>query len=228
MLPRIGVCRGLGVIRSGVPGPPEQIAWDDAPARVLERVGVGRTPTVVCVAGPVGSGKSTLADRILAARPGVRLATDDYLPDYDRVPEHERDEPASSHLPELCEHLAGLLAGRSVQTPVWSFHEHRRTGLRATHPAPLIVVEGIHALHPALDGVRTIGVLVHASSTTRWARWEALESAGQRGWGVEKARAFFETVADPTFERHRAIYHARADLVVLNDADHTPPDRTRG
>lgn len=174
-------------------------------------------PGVVCIAGPVGSGKSTLARRLAEHGDCLLISTDDYLPDYDAIPEHLRDEPGSAHLPELADHLSELLAGRAVSLPVWSFHEHRRTGLRLAEPTGLILVEGIHALHHSLDPVRRVGVLVEAGRETRWARWEALESSGQRGWGVEKARTFFETVADPTFERHRPAYLARADFIVRND-----------
>jgi hypothetical protein len=197
---------------------PVRLAWADAPRAILDHPSVASPPTVVCIAGPVGSGKTTLARCLAAAAPALLVSTDDYLPDYDATPEHLRDEPDAAHLPELAMHLSDLLRGRTVDLPVWSFHEHRRTSVRRAEPAPLIVVEGIHALHAGLDPVRTLGVLVMAGTETRWARWEALESSGQRGWGVEKARIFFETVADPTFERHHRGYLRRADYLVLNDA----------
>ena len=206
-----------------VPGPfrqpdrPPSLPWADAPRRILDHPALHAAPSVVCIAGPVGSGKSTLARRLSETVPALLIRTDDYLPDYEVTPEHLRDEPASSHLPELAEHLAELLQGRPVELPVWCFHEHRRTATRRAEPSPLIVVEGIHALHAGLDAVRSLGVLVHADPQTRWARWEALESSGQRGWGVEKARTFFHTVADPTFERYRADYLQRTDLIVLNN-----------
>lgn len=203
-----------------VPDPetqPAELAWADAPATILARATARPSPAVVCIAGRVGSGKSTLARCLADSTPALLISTDDYLPDYHATPEHLRDEPDSAHLPELATHLADLLRGRPVDLPIWSFHEHRRTHVRRAEPAPLIVVEGIHALHAGLDPVRSLGVLVTASTSTRWARWEALESSGQRGWGVEKARAFFETVADPTFERHHAGYLRRADYLVLNE-----------
>lgn len=197
---------------------PARLAWDEAPGVILSRVGTRTGPAVVCIAGAVGAGKSALARRIAETTDALRIATDDYLPDYDRTPDHLRDEPDAAHLPELAGHLAELFAGRPVDLPVWSFHEHRRTGVRRATPRSLIIVEGIHALHHALSDARTLGVLVEASAAVRWARWEILESTGQRGWGVEKARDFFESVADPTFERHRPAYHARADYLVTNDA----------
>lgn len=195
---------------------PDRLDWKNAPSTLLARLDA--SPGVVCIAGPVGSGKTTLARRLAAIADARIISTDDYLPDYDQTPEHLRDEPDSARLPELTAHLTELLAGRAAEIPVWSFHEHRCTGSRRVEPAPLLVVEGIHALHPAMDPVRAIGVLVQASARTRWGRWEAIESSGQRGWGVEKARAFFENVADPTFERHMHRYRARADFLVVNES----------
>ncbi len=193
---------------------PLRIAWKDAVARILSHPGAGG---VVCVAGPVGSGKSTLARRIIGDAGGALISTDDYLPDYDKTPEHLRDEPGSSRLDALAEDAGRLSRGEPAEVPTWCFHEHRRIGSRLVTPAGLVVIEGIHAMHRTLAGVRGVGVLVDASRETRWARWEAIESSGQRGWGVEKARRYFETVAEPTFERYRPEYESAADFIVTND-----------
>jgi hypothetical protein len=60
-------------------------------------------------------------------------------------------------------------------------------------------------------------VYVDAPAGERWRRWEHLERSGQRGWGVEVARRFFETVAEPTFHARAAEYRASADVIVSND-----------
>ena len=163
--------------------------------------------------GPVGAGKSTLA-RLLS---GAVVSTDDYLPDYELVAEHERDESAHLDWPLLTEHLGELGQGRTAVVPVWSFQTHRREGQRVVHPAEVVVLEGIHALHERVREVLHVRVFVEAPAAVRWARWEHLERTGQRGWGVEKARAFFDGVAEPTFGRREAAYRAAADIVVIND-----------
>ncbi len=200
------------------PTTPRAVSWAEAPRAVLAGITAGPAPTVVCIAGAVGSGKSTLARRVAELADAVLIGTDDYLPDYHRVPEHLRDEPDSAHLPELAGHLADLIEGRPADVPVWCFREHRRTGVRRVAPRRLIIVEGIHALHDALGPARGLGVLVEAPASVRWARWERLESTGQRGWGVERALDFFTNVAGPTFARYEPLYRARADLTVVNDA----------
>lgn len=173
-----------------------------------------REPHIIAISGAVGSGKSHLARQLTSCI----LATDDYLPDYDTIPEAERDEPRHADIPRLLSDLADLRAGRSASTPVWSFQTHSRVGVRTIAPAPVIVIEGIHALYAPIALHATLAVLVEAPASTRWRRWAWLEEAGQRGWGVEKARVFFDEVAEPTFARYAPAYRARADLIVHNDS----------
>ena len=199
---------------------PRSVPITRAPQEILA-LEVARRPPVVGITGPVGAGKSHLA-RLLS--PCV-LSTDDYLPDYDRVAYHERDDPAFSDQARLVSDLRSLREGRVTRVPVWSFQSHARAGERELTPPALphpIVVEGIHALHDTLLPEIDIGVVVTASKAVRWQRWEHLESTGHRGWGVEVAREFFHDVAEPTFDRFFSLYLARAHLIVLND-DHAPP-----
>ncbi|MFK7882957.1 MAG: AAA family ATPase [Phycisphaerales bacterium] len=196
---------------------PVKLEWEQAPDLILTHPALKESGGVICIAGAVGSGKSTLAQRIIGSTNASLISTDDYLPDYSTIPEHVRDEPESSHLDELADHLGQLRRGEAAEIPTWSFHQHRRTGTQIVEPANIIVIEGIHALHPILAAVSTVGVLVEASKKTRWARWEILETTGQRGWGVRKAKAYFDQIADPTFARHRTQYIHRADFLVTND-----------
>jgi uridine kinase len=146
------------------------------------------------------------------------LSTDDYLPDYEHVAEHERDDPRHADFATLHANVASLIRGHATHVPVWSFHTHRREGERLVEPARVIVVEGIHALHASVRDAWHMSVYVDAPRQTRWERWEHLERMGVRGWGVEKARVFFDRVAEPTFARFEAEYRAAAQIVVTNHA----------
>ena len=173
---------------------------------------------VVGVTGPAGAGKSTLAARLVEHAGGVVISTDDYLPDYELVPEAERDLPWHADLPLLAEHLRLLGAGAPADIPVWSFHAHKRVDSRRVEPpaSGLVVVEGLFALHASLGDAVDLRVFVEAPAETRWSRWEAIEQRGERGMGVEAARAFFHEVADPTYARFAPGYRASADLIVRN------------
>lgn len=191
---------------------PVPLARGVAPKRILDRVGAvsGGRPGVVAICGPVACGKTTLA-RSLG---GTQLSTDDYLPDYSLVEPSQRDLPEHAHLDELAAHLGELIAGRDVRTPVWSFHEHRRTGERVTRAGDTIVVEGIHALHALVRGVVDVGVFMDAPAAIRLERFLDRERSGERGWTVEHAAWFFEHVAEPTFATRRQEYRAAAHYEV--------------
>lgn len=171
---------------------------------------------VIAITGPVGAGKSTLAAKLSSCV----LSTDHYLPDYDDVPDHERDLPERADFERLAKDLASLRSGIETFVPIWSFQTHRREGEQRVIPENIIVLEGIHALHEpnnvSLADLIDVRVFVEAPSDTRWQRWEHIESSGQRGWGVEKARVFFHNVAEPTFTKYEPLYRARADVVVIN------------
>jgi uridine kinase len=197
------------------------IPWDRAPAEILARAAASPPAgvRVVGITGPVGAGKSALAARLSACV----LSTDDYLPDYDRVPFRERDDPRHADFDLLAAHLACLRRGEPASVPVWSYQSHRREGTRIISPAPVVVVEGIHALYQATRELLDVKVFVEAPPEVRWERWEHLEQTGQRGWGVEAAREFFEQVAEPTFAAFEPEYRLAADCVVSNS--HGVPGR---
>ncbi len=191
---------------------------DEAPGVVLRLIREREArPAVVGITGRVGSGKSTLARAIRdLAGGGLVLTTDDYLPDYDAVAFEHRDDPAHAALDELASHLEQLRTTGAARIPTWSFHTHRREGTRPVSAEGLVICEGIHALHGAVASVYDLRVFVQADAATRWARWEAIELAGERGWGVEKAREHFDRVAEPTYERHEPAYRAAADVIVIH------------
>lgn len=190
-----------------------RVAWADAEGAVAGLVRqLERDVVVVGVTGPVGAGKSTLAGRLSSCV----VSTDSYLPDYEKVAYEARDDPASSDLALLSRHLELLRGGEAVRVPVWSFEHHRAVGQREVRPAPVVVVEGLHALHEMVRPIVDIGVYVDASRAVRWGRWESLELTGQRGWGVEAAREHFERVAEPTYARFEQACRKAADVIVIN------------
>lgn len=213
---------------------PPTLPWHSAPDTILRAAAGGASlhpVRLVGITGPAGAGKSTLAARVSACV----LSTDHYLPDYERVPYQERDEPRHADLARLAADLASLRRGEPTRVPVWSFQTHRREGEAlfspigpgvapgspfggtGVPPVPVLIIEGIHALHESVRGLLDVRVYVEAPAAVRWTRWEDLERRGERGWGVEEARRYFHGVADPTFGALAAEYRGAADYVVRND-----------
>lgn len=201
----------------------EPVAWPDAVARIgaLVRARVAARPdharslpAVVGITGPMAAGKSTLA----AALGGLVVSTDRYLPDYEGLPEHAWDLPESSDLERLAADLAALRAGRTTRVPTWSFHTHARSGEEEVAPRPLVVVEGLHALHGLVRTQLDVAVFVDAPRQERWRRCVERERRGERGWTIAYVERFFATVAEPTFDTHGRRAAAGADLVVTPGA----------
>lgn len=189
----------------------------------MVRAGLASQPVVIVgITGPVGSGKTTLSTSLAnSGIPAVVISTDNYLPDYAHVEPEMRDLPEHADLKRLHDDLSLLHTGTRAMIPVWSFHSHRREGQRQVEPAPLVICEGIHALGDAVSRVLDIKVFVDAPRGVRWNRWEEIERQGLRGFGVERARLHFDTVAEPTFGIRAQRYRDIADIVVLNDSPRT-------
>ena len=203
---------------------PEIVQWINARQSILDAVAViaaakrsasgsANARVVIGITGPVGAGKSTLAAQLSQCV----IATDHYFPNYDVTPEHLRDVPEYSDLLRLASDLAALRRGEDVTIPVWSFVSHSREGYQRVQGAPIVVCEGIHALHEIPRAHLDISIYVDAPSTVRWSRWEALELSGVRQLGVEQARAFFHEFAEPIFGRFAGGYKSAARFVVVND-----------
>ncbi|KAA0215353.1 MAG: hypothetical protein EDM82_07605 [Cyanobacteria bacterium CYA] len=180
---------------------PRIINFSDAPSRivrlVLERT--GRAGGVVGIGGPAGAGKSTLADLL----GGLVVRTDDYLPNYDEVPEQERDEPRHADLGALVAHLVDLRAGVEVDAPVWCFKTHRRIGVRRLSPGPMVVCEGIHALHARRLTWRCSWTRPRRSAGPAGRPWNPEESAGGASSGHEPISTRWPSRLSP--DRTRSI-----------------------
>ena len=124
-----------------------------------------RALRILLIAGPSSSGKTSFQRRLntqlfVNGFKPVPLSLDNYYLDRDATPLDEDGRPdfelpEALDLPLLREHLRALAEGETVQVPTFDFV----TGRRAADATPLrvgsseiLVIEGIHALNPALVG----------------------------------------------------------------------------
>ncbi len=110
---------------------------------------------VVGVAGGTGSGKTTVARKLVDEfkdQPVRLIPQDAYYKDLKGLPLEERaqvnyDHPLAFDNELLVAHLDNLIAGKSVEQPIYNYHTHSRSEDTITvEPATIVLVEGILVL----------------------------------------------------------------------------------
>ena len=118
---------------------------------------------LILISGPSGSGKTTLSHRLLyqlqalGLKP-VSISLDDYFIDRDKTPLDEDGKPDFENIRAIeldifNDHLARLMQGETVETPIYNFKLGRRderTKTLKVDPDSPIIIEGIHGLNEEL------------------------------------------------------------------------------
>src|ERR1051326_1841426 len=135
---------------------------DEAAQKVLTRVNAGGGLRIMWVSGPSSSGKTTTTVKLMQRleKHGLRflmLNLDDYfwsLVEHptDWINDRNYETPEALDLQLLNSHLRGLLDGQTVEKPVYSFQEGRRT---VTKPVRLekdqiLLLDCLHGLYPPI------------------------------------------------------------------------------
>lgn len=182
---------------------------------------------VVLIAGVSGSGKSALAAGLAEAWLGrcAPLCVDNYYRDLAHLPMAERaltnfDDPAAIDHEMATLHLRGLAAGSGIDTPVYSFATHTRTGEVAhVEPAPVIVAEGILALHwPGMRAVADLRIFVECPLELCLQRRIDRDTRERERTEADVRRQFAEQV-EPMARRYVLPSARHADLTVRGDGD---------
>jgi uridine kinase len=185
----------------------------DQPAQQLL---LPQRPLVLAVAGCSGSGKTTLARELTAQLDATLLPLDFYYRCLRHLPPEDRalqnfDHPDSLEHALLVKHVEALLEGRSIERPIYDFTSHTRVPDRTEiiAPAPVLIVEGILALHyPGLRALFDFSIYVNAPNQICLNR-RIYRDMRERGRTEESVRAQFEATAKPM-----------ADLYVIPSAQH--------
>lgn len=161
-------------------------------------------PIVFGVAGGSGSGKTTVANNILAAVDASKVAYlphDAYYRDVADLPLEERqqlnyDHPASLETELLVAHVKALVAGESIEVPVYDFTEHRRRSQTVrVDPSPIVMVDGILIFtDDALRSLMDVKIFVDTDADVRFIR-RLRRDVEERGRSPESVIAqYLETV----------------------------------
>lgn len=189
---------------------------------------------LIAMSGGSGSGKSTLAEALLEhLGPGkaVMFGEDAYYHpmQYYGAPESEAerhalvgginyDDPKSKEVDHLVSDLKALKAGEAVEQPIYDYERHdRSTRTRRIESAPILILEGIHALSmPKIRNFIDLSVYVDTPDDLRLAR-RIRRDVIERGRTVDSVlMQYMSTVRSA---HYRWTYPAKfdADLVIADE-----------
>ncbi|HUT15360.1 MAG TPA: uridine kinase [Anaerolineae bacterium] len=161
---------------------------------------------VIGVAGGTGSGKTTVSHRILeqvGAENVAYVQHDSYYRDRSHLPPEERalinfDHPDALETALLAEHVRSLLAGATVQIPVYDFKTHTRASrTMQLVPRPVILLEGILILaDKVLCDLMDIKVFVDTDADTRFIR-RLRRDIQERGRTMDSVIRQYEATVKP-------------------------------
>ncbi len=179
-------------------------------------------PVCVGIAGGTGSGKSTISRAVASRLPGkVSIVEHDwYYHDQQHLPPEERpntnyDHPDALDTALLAQHLRKLLAGESVEAPIYDFTAHiRARDTRPVEARPVIVVEGIHVLGFAgLRALMDLTIYVDVAPDLRFIR-RLQRDVIERGRTVDSVTRQYLDQVRPMHLRYVKPTREHADLVV--------------
>ena len=139
-----------------------EASLDEAARKVIGRLNAGDNIRVMWVSGPSSSGKTTTTVKLTERlrKHGLRflmLNLDDYfwaLIDHptDWINDRNFETPEALDIQLLNQHLRALLDGKTIDKPVYSFKEGRRTGSKSVklEKDQILLLDCLHGLYPPI------------------------------------------------------------------------------
>lgn len=178
---------------------------------------------VVLVAGVSCSGKTTFACRLASELDGAYISIDDYYRPFSSLSIEDRkridfDTPEAIDVDLLVEHVRLLRASQTIHKPLYDAAAYSRLkGTEPVYPNPLVVIEGLFALHwPALTEQASVRVYVETCLNLCRERRVARD-VDAYGRTLEESLARYECHVVPNQNRYVLPSRSRSDLVVRGD-----------
>jgi len=183
---------------------------DEAADKVLARLHRGENIRMMWVSGPSSSGKTTTTVKLTERlkKHGLRflmLNLDDYfwsLVEHptDWINDRNYETPEAMDIQLLNSHLRGLLSGETIERPVYSFKEGRRTGTKPVklESDQILLLDCLHGLYPPLT--------------------EGIDASAQFKLYIETQNVLFE--GDGSTKRMTRFTDVRLIRRMLRDATH--------
>ena len=187
-----------------------EASLDEAAGKVMTRLRRGDPLRVMWVSGPSSSGKTTTTVKLTERlrREGLRflmLNLDDYfwsLVEHptDWINDRNYETPEAMDIQLLNAHLRALLAGETIEKPVYSFKEGRRVTTKPIRlePDQILLLDCLHGLYPPIT--------------------EGIEAAAQFRLYIETQNVLYE--GDGSSGRLTKFTDVRLLRRILRDAHH--------
>ena len=179
-------------------------------------------PLIIGIAGGSGSGKTTLVERLceqFGEDVGVLTHASYYTPRPDLTDEERDslnlDHPASFDTDRLISDLEDLIAGKTVQVPVYDFAiQDRLEEYRTLSPTKIILVEGMLILeNKALRNLLDIKLFVDTDDDVRLLR-RLLRDTKERGRSLEDAAERYLSTVKPMHQQFVEPSKRYADVII--------------
>lgn len=180
---------------------------------------------IIGIAGGTGCGKTTVVNQIVSelSQEVSVISQDSYYREMSHLPYTERvktnfDHPDSIDFDLLKQHLISLKSGIPVESPVYSFVEHNRTGETVLiKPTKVIIVEGILIFSRAdIRELFDIKIYVHADPDERLIR-RIKRDITERGRDVEEVLNRYQTTLKPMHLKFIEPVKEYADIIIPNN-----------
>lgn len=155
-----------------------EAALDEAAQKVVTRLNAGDQLRMMWVSGPSSSGKTTTTVKLTQRlkKHGLKflmLNLDDYFwsafeHPTDWLNDRNYEAPEALDIQLLNEHLRALLDGKTVEKPIYSFKEGRRTGTKPVklEPDQILLLDCLHGFYPpiteGIDGSMQFRIYIEA------------------------------------------------------------------
>ena len=165
-----------------------------------------KKPIVIGITGGTGSGKSTIAREIYESfneKNITMIEQDSYYKDQSNLEPEERvktnyDHPKAFDNDLLIEHIKALVAGETIEKPIYDFSIHNRVKETITvEPNQIIIVEGILIFeNEKLRDLMDIKIFVDTDADVRIVR-RIVRDINERGRTLESVINQYLTMVRP-------------------------------
>jgi uridine kinase len=131
------------------------------------------------------------------------------------------DHPSSLDNDLLLTHLETLLAGKSIQKPIYDFVNNTRSDTsELVEPRPIIIIEGILVLHDKrIRDLSTMNIFVELDDDTRFIR-RLTRDIKERGRTMETVIEQYLSTVKPMYHSYIKPTKRYADVIIPNDHKH--------